>query len=111
MEKIMHQIRSKSTFKVLVHIAHKDNFFCSLMIFFCFYMVGVCVLIIIFTLKLQLSGARRLRDAIVLGYELQRVPGRDLSIPDWYDNAQSELGLSNKSPTSPLEGRGSHMES
>ncbi|KAI3468448.1 hypothetical protein Pfo_025111 [Paulownia fortunei] len=41
----------------------------------------------------KLSGARRLRDAIVLGYQLQRVPGRDLSIPDWYANAENELGL------------------
>ncbi|KAG9133450.1 hypothetical protein Leryth_013256 [Lithospermum erythrorhizon] len=28
------------------------------------------------------SGSRRLRDAIVLGYQLQRVPGRDVSIPE-----------------------------
>uniref|UniRef100_A0A7N0U826 L-arabinokinase n=1 Tax=Kalanchoe fedtschenkoi TaxID=63787 RepID=A0A7N0U826_KALFE len=41
----------------------------------------------------QLSGPRRLRDAIVLGYQLQRAPGRDISIPEWYINAQSELGL------------------
>ncbi|KAJ0985195.1 hypothetical protein J5N97_003551 [Dioscorea zingiberensis] len=32
----------------------------------------------------KLSGARRLRDAIVLGYQLQRAPGRDISIPEWY---------------------------
>lgn len=42
---------------------------------------------------LQLSGARRLRDAIVLGFQLQRVPGRDISIPEWYANAESEFGL------------------
>ncbi|XP_022136808.1 L-arabinokinase-like isoform X2 [Momordica charantia] len=59
----------------------------------------------------KFSGARRLRDAIVLGYQLQRVPGRDLCIPDWYANAESELGLSNKSAALPVEGRGSHMES
>ncbi|XP_051137394.1 L-arabinokinase-like [Andrographis paniculata] len=48
------------------------------------------------------SGARRLRDAIVLGYELQRVPGRDLSIPDWYANAENELGLRTGSPTAEM---------
>ncbi|KAH6836370.1 arabinose kinase [Perilla frutescens var. hirtella] len=46
----------------------------------------------------KLSGARRLRDAIVLGFQLQRVPGRDLSIPDWYANAENELGLRTGSP-------------
>ncbi|KAK9699639.1 hypothetical protein RND81_08G186400 [Saponaria officinalis] len=42
----------------------------------------------------KLSGARRLRDAIVLGYQLQRIPGRDpdLSVPEWYASAQNELG-------------------
>ncbi|PKI50822.1 hypothetical protein CRG98_028817 [Punica granatum] len=42
----------------------------------------------------KLSGARRLRDAIVLGYQLQRAPGRDLCIPEWYANAENELSLS-----------------
>ncbi|KAI3437298.1 uncharacterized protein J3R85_005551 [Psidium guajava] len=42
----------------------------------------------------KFSGVRRLRDAIVLGYQLQRMPGRDLCIPDWYANAENELGLS-----------------
>ncbi|KAI4376369.1 hypothetical protein MLD38_014138 [Melastoma candidum] len=46
----------------------------------------------------KLSGARRLRDAIVLGYQLQRMPGRDLSIPEWYANAENELALSVGSP-------------
>ncbi|KAL4570227.1 hypothetical protein LXL04_025878 [Taraxacum kok-saghyz] len=41
----------------------------------------------------KLSGARRLRDAIVLGFQLQRVPGRDISIPEWYASAENELGL------------------
>ncbi|XP_031382671.1 L-arabinokinase-like isoform X2 [Punica granatum] len=41
----------------------------------------------------KISGARRLRDAIVLGYQLQGVPGRDVSIPDWYSLAENELGL------------------
>ncbi|GLT59584.1 hypothetical protein SLA2020_323960 [Shorea laevis] len=47
----------------------------------------------------KLSGARRLRDAIVLGYQLQRVPGRDISIPEWYATAENELGRSAGSPT------------
>ncbi|KAL3502183.1 hypothetical protein ACH5RR_036632 [Cinchona calisaya] len=47
----------------------------------------------------KVSGARRLRDAIFLGYQLQRVPGRDLCIPDWYANAETELGLRTGSPT------------
>ncbi|CAA0814952.1 L-arabinokinase [Striga hermonthica] len=50
----------------------------------------------------KLSGSRRLRDAIVLGYQLQRVPGRDLSIPDWYANAENELGLRTGSPTAEM---------
>ncbi|XP_015971773.1 L-arabinokinase [Arachis duranensis] len=40
----------------------------------------------------KLSGARRLRDAIVLGYQLQRATGRDVAIPEWYVNAESQLG-------------------
>ncbi|XP_028781315.1 L-arabinokinase [Neltuma alba] len=39
----------------------------------------------------KLSGARRLRDAIVLGYELQRAPGRDIAIPEWYATAEHQL--------------------
>nr|KJB66021.1 hypothetical protein B456_010G124600 [Gossypium raimondii] len=50
----------------------------------------------------KLSGVRRLRDAIVLGYQLQRVPGRDVSIPEWYTNAENELGLGTGSPTSEM---------
>ncbi|KAL0312264.1 UNVERIFIED_CONTAM: L-arabinokinase [Sesamum radiatum] len=50
----------------------------------------------------KLSGARRLRDAIVLGYQLQRVPGRDLSIPEWYANAENELGLRTGSATAEM---------
>ncbi|XP_062025218.1 L-arabinokinase-like [Rosa rugosa] len=45
----------------------------------------------------KLSGARRLRDAIILGYQLQRVPGRDMAIPEWYANAETELRIG--SPT------------
>ncbi|KAK4435658.1 L-arabinokinase [Sesamum alatum] len=48
------------------------------------------------------SGARRLRDAIVLGYQLQRIPGRDLSIPEWYANAENELGLRTGSGTAEM---------
>jgi len=40
-----------------------------------------------------LSGARRLRDAIVLGYQLQRAPGRDVGIPDWYSLSEKETGV------------------
>ncbi|KAL5729490.1 L-arabinokinase [Ranunculus cassubicifolius] len=40
----------------------------------------------------KLSGARRLRDAIVLGFQLQRAPGRDADIPEWYAVAETELG-------------------
>ncbi|CAN0859232.1 ARA1 [Linum grandiflorum] len=47
----------------------------------------------------KLSGARRLRDAIVLGYQLQRVPGKDICVPEWYANAASELSKSTGSPT------------
>ncbi|CAI9094830.1 OLC1v1030630C1 [Oldenlandia corymbosa var. corymbosa] len=50
----------------------------------------------------KLSGSRRLRDAIILGYQLQRVPGRDLFIPDWYANAENELGLRTGSPTADM---------
>ncbi|GAB4854102.1 D-arabinose 1-dehydrogenase (NAD(P)(+)) [Ancistrocladus abbreviatus] len=46
----------------------------------------------------KLSGARRLRDAIVLGFQLQRMPGTDLSIPAWYSAAESELGRRSGSP-------------
>ncbi|KAI3447294.1 hypothetical protein Pfo_003959 [Paulownia fortunei] len=39
----------------------------------------------------KLSGSRRLRDAIVLGYQLQRVSGKDIDVPEWYTLAQTEL--------------------
>lgn len=39
-----------------------------------------------------------MRDAIVLGYQLQGVPGRDVNIPEWYALAENELGLSKASP-------------
>ena len=41
----------------------------------------------------QQSGARRLQDAIVFGFQMQRVPGKELAIPNWYTNAQKELSL------------------
>ncbi|TVU07715.1 hypothetical protein EJB05_41081 [Eragrostis curvula] len=44
----------------------------------------------------KLSGARRLQDAIVLGYQLQRAPGRDIGIPDWYSPSKTET---NAAPT------------
>ncbi|KAL2505942.1 L-arabinokinase [Abeliophyllum distichum] len=46
----------------------------------------------------KLSGPRRLRDAIVLGYQLQRVPGKDISVPEWYTLAQNELNIRTPSP-------------
>ncbi|PKU72298.1 L-arabinokinase isoform X2 [Dendrobium catenatum] len=52
----------------------------------------------------KLSGARRLRDAIILGYQLQRSPGRDISIPDWYTQAENELGLRSESCHSGVNG-------
>lgn len=44
------------------------------------------------TIKPQ-SGARRLRDAIVFGFQLQRHPGREVDIPDWYGPNETRLGL------------------
>ncbi|KAJ6732107.1 L-ARABINOKINASE [Salix purpurea] len=55
----------------------------------------------------KFSGARRLRDAIVLGYQLQRVPGRDISIPEWYSSAENELNNSNGSPATQIIENGS----
>ncbi|CAA7062623.1 unnamed protein product [Microthlaspi erraticum] len=43
--------------------------------------------------KLNLSGARRLRDAIILGFQLQRAPGRDHSVPEWYQVAGNEADI------------------
>ncbi|XAR57680.1 L-arabinokinase [Bertholletia excelsa] len=59
----------------------------------------------------KFSGARRLRDAIVLGYQLQRVPGRDLCIPDWYANAENELNLRTGSPTAEITENSFRMQS
>ncbi|KAJ4875417.1 Galactokinase protein [Raphanus sativus] len=42
--------------------------------------------------KLNLSGVKRLQDAIILGFQLQRAPGRDLSVPEWYQVAGDESG-------------------
>ena len=41
----------------------------------------------------QQSGARRLRDAIVFGYQLQRHPGQEVDIPEWYEPTETRLGL------------------
>ncbi|KAG0479556.1 hypothetical protein HPP92_010414, partial [Vanilla planifolia] len=51
----------------------------------------------------KMSGSRRLSDAIVLGYQLQRVPGRDISIPDWYTHAENELGLRTALPLTKVD--------
>jgi len=40
----------------------------------------------------KFSGARRLQDAIVSGYQLQRAPGRDVHVPDWYSPSETETG-------------------
>ncbi|XP_031108259.1 L-arabinokinase-like [Ipomoea triloba] len=45
----------------------------------------------------KFSGVRRLRDAIVLGYQLQRISGTDIAVPDWYSLAQTELSSRSQS--------------
>ena len=67
--------------------------------------------LLFFLILLQFSGARRLRDAIVLGYQLQRAPGRDVCIPDWYANAENELGLRPGLPTIEMNDDSSLMNS
>lgn len=59
----------------------------------------------------KLSGARRLRDAIILGYQLQRSPGRDISIPDWYTQAENEVGLRSVAPHPGVDGDAAFIES
>lgn len=34
-----------------------------------------------------------MRDAIVFGYQLQRHPGREVHIPEWYEPTETRLGL------------------
>ncbi|CAK9316486.1 unnamed protein product [Citrullus colocynthis] len=58
----------------------------------------------------KFSGARRLQDAIVLGYQLQRARGRDLFIPEWYANAENEFALSIGSPTCRVDERSSPID-
>ncbi|KAJ9537190.1 hypothetical protein OSB04_029923 [Centaurea solstitialis] len=58
----------------------------------------------------KVSGARRLRDAIVLGFQLQRAPGSDISIPEWYANAENELGFRTGSPTASESGDASFRQ-
>ncbi|KAL4205295.1 hypothetical protein AMTRI_Chr01g113890 [Amborella trichopoda] len=58
----------------------------------------------------KFSGARRLRDAIVLGYQLQRAPGRDITIPEWYTLAENELGLRPAVPRPEIQEKGSLTE-
>lgn len=43
-----------------------------------------------------------MRDAIVLGYQLQRASGRDITIPEWYATAEDQLGHST-TPVSPVD--------
>ncbi|XP_008781723.2 L-arabinokinase-like [Phoenix dactylifera] len=52
----------------------------------------------------KLSGVRRLRDAIVLGYQLQCAPGRELGIPDWYLLAENEVHHHTASPNNEMNG-------
>ncbi|KAF3642306.1 L-arabinokinase [Capsicum annuum] len=54
-----------------------------------------------------LSGARRLGDAIVLGYQLQRITGKDIAIPEWYSLAQSELSSRTQFPNKEVPDRSS----
>ncbi|PHT42665.1 L-arabinokinase [Capsicum baccatum] len=56
-------------------------------------------------LSFQLSGARRLGDAIVLGYQLQRITGKDIAIPEWYSLAQSELSSRTQFPNKEVPDR------
>lgn len=42
---------------------------------------------------LQKNGARRLQDAIVFGFQMQRIPGQELGIANWYMHAEKELNL------------------
>ncbi|KAI5062302.1 hypothetical protein GOP47_0022841 [Adiantum capillus-veneris] len=39
------------------------------------------------------SGAGRLQDAIVFGFQMQRIPGQELGIPKWYTHAEKEFTL------------------
>ncbi|KAG1332002.1 L-arabinokinase [Cocos nucifera] len=59
----------------------------------------------------KLSGARRLRDAIVLGYQLQRAPGRDVGVPDWYSIAENKVRLRPELPNTEINGNASLVES
>ena len=51
-----------------------------------------------------------MRDAIVLGFQLQRAPGSDISIPEWYANAENELGFRTGSPTASESGDASFLQ-
>ncbi|KAL6603260.1 hypothetical protein ACP70R_043621 [Stipagrostis hirtigluma subsp. patula] len=54
----------------------------------------------------KFNGARRLQDAIVLGYQLQGAPGRDIGIPDWYSPSQTETGVGPTSKNVEMKGSG-----
>ncbi|XP_073000847.1 L-arabinokinase-like isoform X2 [Typha latifolia] len=57
------------------------------------------------------SGVRRLRDAIVLGYQLQRAPGTKINIPEWYSLAENEACLHVASSNTEENGTWSSVES
>ncbi|XP_077214407.1 L-arabinokinase-like isoform X2 [Tasmannia lanceolata] len=59
----------------------------------------------------KFSGVRRLRDAIILGYQLQRAPSGDIGIPEWYILAENELGLRPALPSVEINGKTSLAES
>lgn len=52
---------------------------------------------------LQQSGARRLRDAIIFGFQLQAHPGRVDDIPDWYVPSRTRLDLLPEVKTNDIE--------
>ncbi|XP_024399655.1 L-arabinokinase isoform X3 [Physcomitrium patens] len=58
-----------------------------------------------YTIKpdLQQSGARRLRDAIIFGFQLQAHPGRVDDIPDWYVPSRTRLDLLPEVKTNDIE--------
>ncbi|KAI3950827.1 hypothetical protein MKW92_044311 [Papaver armeniacum] len=59
----------------------------------------------------KFSGASRLSDAIVLGYQLQRAPGRDADIPEWYSVAEHELGMRNSLSSAEMNQKSSSEKS
>ncbi|BBM97512.1 hypothetical protein Mp_1g06320 [Marchantia polymorpha subsp. ruderalis] len=41
---------------------------------------------------LRRSGSRRLQDAIIFGFQMQRHPSREIQLPDWYATSDTESG-------------------